>query len=166
MTRLPPYKPSWLDEPCCLRELKPGVPREGHKLTDHLDYSMIEVAAAFDNRGKAVFWADPKDCSSGSIQDSHAMWEKIWQHRTLIAGIAHTHPWDGDASASDTDLTTFKAIELGLGRRLLWPVVSMTDEKWYVRVGNGKSFRVTHPLLAGCELWSILVEDLRERSHR
>jgi hypothetical protein len=27
----------YLDGPVCVRELKPGVPREGHLLTDHAD---------------------------------------------------------------------------------------------------------------------------------
>jgi hypothetical protein len=28
----------YLDGPMCVRELKPSVPREGHALTDHVDY--------------------------------------------------------------------------------------------------------------------------------
>jgi hypothetical protein len=29
----------YLDGPMCVRELKPGVQREGHALTDHVDYN-------------------------------------------------------------------------------------------------------------------------------
>lgn len=38
-SKLPTYRPCWLDEPnnCC-RPLKPGVQRKGHKWTDHTQY--------------------------------------------------------------------------------------------------------------------------------
>lgn len=39
MEALKPLKRSYLDGPMCVRELKPGVAREGHLLTDHVDYS-------------------------------------------------------------------------------------------------------------------------------
>ena len=37
MSKWPTFKLK--DEPVCVRELKPGVLREGHKLTDHVDYN-------------------------------------------------------------------------------------------------------------------------------
>lgn len=53
MSGFAPFGTSWLDSPgLCCRELKPGVSRENHKLTDHIDYS--EEAIVEDTQSKEV----------------------------------------------------------------------------------------------------------------
>jgi len=97
---------------------------------------MIEVAMVFDKEGKALFWLGPRDHTSSSIPDSQVMWQRIWEYRDIIGGVAHTHPWDGHPWPSDTDVTTFSAVERGLGKRLIWPIITMDDAsffKWFHR---------------------------------
>jgi hypothetical protein len=89
---------------------------------------MMETALVFDGNGRTLHWHEPLGRSAGHLPDSRDLWhDVIWPNREVIGGIAHTHPWDGPAHPSDTDLTTFRAIEQGLGRRLVWPVVTFTD---------------------------------------
>lgn len=93
---------------------------------------MFEVALIFDRHGRTIAWHEPKDGTSVSIPDSRPLWDLIWENRDRIGGIAHTHPFPGEAQPSVTDTTTFRAIEQGLGRNLLWPIVTMTDCKTFV----------------------------------
>ena len=95
---------------------------------------MIEVAMVFDREGRAIFWPSPKDSSGGSIPDSRTLWDRLWENRHNLGGICHTHPWDGPASPSHTDVTTFAAIEAGLGKRLTWPIVTMTHVGFFVGI--------------------------------
>jgi hypothetical protein len=48
-----------------------------------------------------------------------------------LGGVAHSHPWEGEAHPSGTDVSTFRAIELGLGKRLLWPIVTLSEVRYY-----------------------------------
>jgi hypothetical protein len=86
---------------------------------------MIEVAVIIDKDGAPLHWRGTTDSSGGYIPDSRPFWDVIWSLRNEIAGIAHTHPWSGNPCPSPTDLSTFEAIELGLGKRLVWPIVTM-----------------------------------------
>lgn len=99
---------------------------------------MIEVALVVDHGGKTLRWHLPPGRSGGYVPDSHDLWEFIWTNRDHIGGVAHTHPWNGEAGPSHTDVTTFAAIEAALGRRLVWPVVTFTDEGHFVWVGPGE----------------------------
>lgn len=94
---------------------------------------MIEVAMVFDKEGHAIFWLSPKGSSSGAIPDSSNLWDRIWRNREHVGGVVHTHPWDGKTLPSHTDVTTFAAIEKGLGKQLLWPIVTMTHVNYFVR---------------------------------
>jgi len=92
----------------------------------------METALVFDREGDTLHWHEPLGRSGGSLPDSRDLWEVLWEHRSKggtgrLAGVAHTHPWKGQAWASGTDLTTFRAVELGLGELLLWPIVTFTD---------------------------------------
>ena len=71
-----------------------------------------------------VFWHAPQQRSGGSLPDSRDLWDVLWEHRDDLAGFAHTHPGSGLPGPSHTDLTTFAAVEAGLGMRLLWWIVS------------------------------------------
>jgi hypothetical protein len=88
---------------------------------------MIETAMVFDNEGKVIHWHEPLGRSAGSIPDTRGLWEVLWENRERLGGVAHTHPWNGHPWPSTTDVTTFRACELGLGKLLLWPVVTLDN---------------------------------------
>lgn len=68
-----------------------------------------------------VFWHLPPGRSSVVIPDTRTLWDVLWEHRDAERlGFAHSHPGSGIPAPSPTDLTTFAAIESGLGRRLDW----------------------------------------------
>ena len=94
---------------------------------------MMETALVFDRNGKTICFHEPAGRSSGSIPDTRSLWDIVWENRGNLGGVAHTHPWDGPAHPSMTDVTTFDAIERGLGQHLLWPVVTFTEVAYVVR---------------------------------
>jgi len=93
---------------------------------------MMETALVFDREGKTIYWHEPEGRSSGSLPDSEDLWDFLWNNRDRLGGVAHTHPWNGAAGPSQTDVTTFAAIEKALGRQLLWPVVTFTEVAYVV----------------------------------
>ena len=94
---------------------------------------MMETALVFDLNGKTIYFHEPAGRSGGSIPDTRSLWDILWENRDRLGGVAHTHPWDGPSGPSQTDVTTFDAIERGLGKHLLWPVVTFTDVTYVVR---------------------------------
>jgi len=86
---------------------------------------MMETAVVVHKNGGVIHWHLPKNRTAGALPDSRELWDVLWARRELVLGIAHTHPWNGDPYPSQTDLTTFAAVEAGLGRRLKWWVVTM-----------------------------------------
>lgn len=60
----------------------------------------------------------------GALPDSRELWDVFWTHRATLLGFAHTHPGRGIPGPSHTDLTTFAAVEAGLGKRLHWWIAS------------------------------------------
>lgn len=93
----------------------------------------METGLVFDYNGNFIHWHVPPDRSSGYLPDSRSLWEVLWENRTFLGGVAHTHPWNGEAHPSTTDTTTFAAIEAGLGKRLVWPIVTFSEVRYYVR---------------------------------
>ena len=94
---------------------------------------MMETVLVFNRMGKTICFHEPAGQTSGSVPDTRSLWDILWEHRENLGGVAHTHPWEGPAQPSGTDITTFDAIERGLGKRLLWPVVTFTDVLYVVR---------------------------------
>ena len=100
----------------------------------------MEAGVVVDVRGRALFWHVPPGRTSGSLPDSRDLWEVFWHKRSCLFGFAHTHPGKGMPFPSNTDLTTFEAVEKALGRTLSWWVVSedrvalcvKRDDKWTV----------------------------------
>jgi proteasome lid subunit RPN8/RPN11 len=84
----------------------------------------MEAGVVVDLDGKDLYWHLPPDRTGGSLPDSQALWEFIWNNRDRITGIAHSHPGSGIPGPSHTDVTTFAAVEAGLGKRLDWWIVS------------------------------------------
>ena len=89
--------------------------------------SSLEALCLVDHDGNAFYWHLPPNRSAGGIPDSKALWDVIWENRERFAGFAHSHPGRGVPQASIEDLTTFQAIEAGLGRRCKWWITSGTN---------------------------------------
>ena len=98
----------------------------------------MEAGLVFSFHGDPLYWHTPEDRTSGSLPDSRALWDFLWLHRAIVGGVAHTHPWSGSAAPSNTDVTTFAAIEAGLGERFVWPIVTFTEVKYYTWNGSGR----------------------------
>lgn len=93
----------------------------------------IEVAVVIDIAGAPICWHLPDDRTAVSLPDSRMLWDTLWTNRHLLGGVAHSHPGSGPPYASTTDITTFAAIEAGLGRRLDWWIVSSDSIVLYRR---------------------------------
>ena len=84
---------------------------------------MKEARVIIDSTGQAFCWEQPEGRTSGSLPDDHSFWMTLWECRHELSGVAHSHP-SGCSSPSYTDLTTFAAIEAGLGFRLDWWILA------------------------------------------
>jgi hypothetical protein len=93
---------------------------------------MIEHALVFDVEGRVIRFHRPPGCSAGGIPDTRDLWDTLWKWRGHIGGVAHTHPWPGSANPSQTDVTTWRACEQGLGKLLLWPIVTCSEVGYFV----------------------------------
>lgn len=85
---------------------------------------MREACVLVDFEDRPIHWNLPDDRSSVYIPDSRTFWDVIWESRSCVKGIAHSHPGVGLPSPSSEDITTFDAIEDGLGIRLNWWITS------------------------------------------
>ena len=98
---------------------------------------MIEAAFVFDDRGRVILYHLPPGRSSAYIPDSRDLWEVLKKNREILGGLAHSHPGSGPSSPSPEDVTTFSACELGLGKRLLWPIATDTHVTFWKWGGPG-----------------------------
>lgn len=88
---------------------------------------MIETGVIITAEGP-VFWHLPPDRTGGSIPDKRNLWLILWEHREEEGlGFAHSHPGNGIPGPSHEDITTFAAVEHGLGRRLTWWITSSSN---------------------------------------
>ncbi len=85
---------------------------------------MMEAGVLIDLDGHPIYWHTPNDRSGGALPDSRSLWDVIWENRDRISGFAHTHSGYGRPGPSQTDITTFAAIEAALGKRLHWWISS------------------------------------------
>ncbi len=99
---------------------------------------MLETAVLIDLGGAPLYWHAPAGRSSAAIPDSRALWEALWLHRFELLGVAHTHPGSGVPSPSCEDLTTFAAVEAGLGVRLVWWIATMQEVVALRHIGPGR----------------------------
>ena len=88
----------------------------------------IEAGVVINLQGQPIHWHLPPDRSAGYLPDSKDLWEVLWENRGNLLGFAHSHPGGGSPSPSWTDITTFAAVEAGLGFRLAWWITS--SEAW------------------------------------
>lgn len=117
---------------------------------------MIETGAVINIHGDVIHWHMPAGRSGGALPDSRQLWDVLWQAQQIgwLAGFAHTHPGSGVPGPSQTDVSTFVAIENALGRSLKWWIAS-SDRM--VRVS-----RVEMDSVPGREVYTstqIMVED-------
>lgn len=91
----------------------------------------MEAGVVIDCLGNAVHWHLPPGRSGGALPDSHDLWEVLWKYNQeqlcggpRLLGFAHTHPGRGMPGPSREDLTTFDAVERGLGRSLRWWILN------------------------------------------
>jgi JAB domain-containing protein similar to deubiquitination enzymes len=94
------------------------------ELVDDQLYAMKEAGVVIDMDDKICYEHTPEGRTAGSIPDSSDLWDQLWNRRSTVKGFAHSHPGGGTPSPSHTDLTTFAAVEAGLGRRLSWWITS------------------------------------------
>ncbi|MHA2427173.1 MAG: hypothetical protein ACXADB_03985 [Candidatus Hermodarchaeia archaeon] len=85
---------------------------------------MMEAGVVLNEYGESIFWHLPKDRSGGALPDSVDLWSIFWENREKLSGFAHSHPGFGRTGPSQTDITTFAAVEAGLGKRLDWWITS------------------------------------------
>jgi proteasome lid subunit RPN8/RPN11 len=85
---------------------------------------MLETGVVVDLEGKPIYWIMPPGRTASSLPDSRELWEFIRDNHERISGIAHSHPGGGIPAPSWEDITTFSAVERGIGRRLAWWIIS------------------------------------------
>lgn len=98
-------------------------------------------------RNGPLYWHLPEGRNGGSLPDSRDLWwDGFWAHRDSLVGFAHSHPGKGVPAPSDTDITTFSAVEKGLGKKIHWWIIS--NDYWVhcFWSGPGKYDYMTIPL--------------------
>lgn len=95
----------------------------------------MEAGLVIGPDGEPIRTHLPEGRSPVYLPDSRDFWEFLWEHRGSVMGVAHSHPGSGVPGPSYEDLTTFAAIEAGLGRRLNWWITS-SDRSILVRWGG------------------------------
>jgi len=125
----------------------------------------METGLVFNRHGGVIAWHVPEDRSAGFLPDSPTLWQILWANRVELGGFAHTHPGEGIASPSTTDVTTFAAIELALGKRLVWPILTFAETVYTEWVGpSALAYTVGYKSQAGFELPHELLAKLRDLS--
>jgi hypothetical protein len=107
---------------------------------------IAEAGVLIDIHNEPIYWHLPNGRSQCHLPDSHELWNMIWENRHIVRGFAHSHPGSGSPLPSDTDITTFKAIESGLGKRLRWWITS--DDSLAILEWEGPNpydYKVFHP---------------------
>lgn len=100
--------------------------------------SGLESALVFDATGKTIYEHVPFGRTSGFIPDSRGFFDWLYDNVDIVHGIAHLHPWKGWPVPSQTDVTTFSAIERGLGKRLVWPIATLSSVRSFVHIARGQ----------------------------
>ncbi len=80
----------------------------------------MESGVVIDLQGQPIYWHLPAGRTAGSLPETPALWEFVWENRQRVSGVAHSHPGFGVPGPSFTDVTTFAAFEAALGRPLDW----------------------------------------------
>lgn len=97
----------------------------------------MEAAVVLGWDWRPIHFHTPAGRTGGSLPDSHDLWSVIWENRRRVLGVAHSHPGSGMPAPSHEDVTTFSAVERGLGVRLIWPIVTLDSARAFVWQGPG-----------------------------
>lgn len=97
----------------------------------------MEAAVVLGRDWRPIHFHTPAGRTGGSLPDSHDLWSVIWNNRSHLLGIAHSHPGHGVPGPSHTDVTTFSAVERALGVRLIWPIITLDSARAFVWQGPG-----------------------------
>lgn len=91
---------------------------------------MLELGAIIGPDG-VLSWHQPSGRSVGAIPSTTSdpdggLWARLKAHdqEGRLVGFDHLHPGRGQVTPSPCDLSTFFAIENGLGRALRWQIVN------------------------------------------
>jgi hypothetical protein len=96
----------------------------------------IEAGVVIGSHGVPLHWHLPPGRNVGYLPDSKDLWQVLWENRERLYGFAHSHPGSGEPSPSWEDLTTFAAVEKGLGRRLVWPIATADQVAFFTWMGS------------------------------
>jgi proteasome lid subunit RPN8/RPN11 len=89
----------------------------------------------------------------------------LWDYRQVLGGVVHTHPWEGPTEPSQTDVTTFAAVEQGLGKRLIWPIATMTNVNYFSYNENFSEYlEIQHVPFRDNTGWMQAIIELRQKS--
>jgi len=100
--------------------------------------AMIEVGVVLGTNNESIYWHLPQNSSAVCLPDSRELWDVLWENRDRVSGFAHIHPWVGRPWPSDTDLTTFIAVENALGKSIIWWIATL-DKLSLVKIGVAES---------------------------
>lgn len=95
----------------------------------------MEAGVLLDLQGAATYWHLPPGRTAGGLPDSQELWDVLWANRENVSGFAHSHPGSGTPGPSYTDVTTFAAVEAGLGRRLDWWITTSDSVAMFRWIG-------------------------------
>lgn len=123
---------------------------------------MTETALVFSNRGEIIRFHLPPGRTRASIPDSRDLWDIMWQYRRMLGGVAHVHPWEGHASPSGIDTSTWRACEQGLGTLLLWPIATFSEVRCFVWNAVTGEYTEAGPLTHKIHGINRLIEMARE----
>lgn len=127
----------------------------------------IEAGVVIDLKDDPIHWHLPPGRTSGFLPDHRPLWDVLWDNRARLAGVAHSHPWNGIPHPSGTDVSTFSAIELALGsrkegaRKLQWWIVTFDHVAVFEWVEGTETYNYKGRLLTVDPPW---VGELRRLS--
>lgn len=81
----------------------------------------LEAAVLIGQNDEILYEHVPRERTGGCLPDSSLLWEKIWELRHGLKGVAHSHPGSGWPLPSRTDEITFFTVT-----RALFPL------DWYI----------------------------------
>ena len=110
----------------------------------------MEAGLVLDLQGQPLYWHLPHARTDASLPESRDLWDVLWTNRHNLSGFAHSHPGFGIPGPSYTDVTTFAAIEAGLGRRLDWWITSGDGFVLLRWAGPDRLSYKPNPFILGC----------------
>ena len=122
---------------------------------------MREVALLFDQHGNPIYLREG-DSHCYIPDDPKYRWKVMWDNRDRMGGEVHTHPFSDIPVPSPTDVTTWSAIERGLGRRFVWGIAAKFVTLFYVWTGPGLHDYMLVPHIAKDTIQGLLDRSFSE----